>query len=159
MSRFPSFSGESEILEKNRWRMSHFVTFGSSGYYSSGCSLHTLQFPEKFGGIRIMLISKVSPTAAKIMIIFFRAIFTRGLKWSEANATPRIFLAKWLLENENVTNPYDPRLHTWFTMRKNRFHVKTGPIIASNTSFPRKIAREWLKGMRHVLLLNILLSG
>ena len=38
--------------------MSHFVTFGSSGYYSSGCSLHTLQFPEKFGGIRIMLISK-----------------------------------------------------------------------------------------------------
>ena len=116
--------------------MSHFVTFGSSGYSSK----FTTIFSRKVRGHSNYVNFSFS-TQYKIAI-FFRVSFHHH---EIRSLYSRIFLAKWLLENENVTNPYDPSKDSIRDLQWGRNRFPMSKLVPSSSSLARKT--KWLKGI------------
>ena len=125
--------------------MSHFVTFGSSGYSSK----FTTIFSRKVRGHSNYVNFSFS-TQYKIAI-FFRVSFHHH---EIRSLYSRIFLAKWLLENEYVTNPYDPSKDSIRDLQWGRNRFPMSKLVPSSSSLARKT--KWLKGIEKFLLHNVI---
>ena len=91
------------------------------------------------------------------LLCFSGYLFTTTMRCIQVirnQSAPRIFLAKWLLENENVTNPYDPSKDSIRDLQWGRNRFPMSKLVPSSSSLARKT--KWLKGIEKFLLHNVI---